>query len=79
MQILLTCLQYEISVEMVNLILQSYLGNPVQIFPKQYVLFTEDTTSSMIKCGKALFSCALRLSELVPITLKRKDQVTKED
>ena len=79
MQILLTCLQYEISVEMVNLTLQSYLGNLVQIFPKQYVLFTEDTTSSMIKCGKALFSCALRLSELVPITLKGKDQVTKED
>ena len=32
----------------------------------------------MIKCGKAFLSCALRLSELVPITLKNKDQVTKK-
>ena len=63
---------------MVNLILHSYLSNLVQIFlGQQYNLFTEDTTSSMIKCGKALFSCALRLSELVPITLKKKDQITK--
>ena len=69
--IILRCLQYEILVNMVNLTLHSNLGNLVQIFPHQ--IFTEDTTSSMIKCGKALFSCALRLSELVPITLKKKD------
>ena len=33
----------------------------------------KDTTSSITKCGKAFFSCALRLKELVPTTLKKKD------
>ena len=32
----------------------------------------KDTTSSIIKCGNALLSCALRLKELVPITLSIK-------
>lgn len=36
----------------------------------------KDTTSSITKCGKAFLSCALRLKELVPTTLKKKDETT---
>ena len=38
----------------------------------------KDTTSSIIKCGNALLSCALRLKELVPITLSIKILIIKE-
>ena len=38
----------------------------------------KDTTSSIIKCGNALLSCALRLKELVPITLSIKILIVNE-